>query len=244
MIVCFDLETTGLDKSKDFIIQIAAIKIDPETQKVVDKLNEYVKPIGSYTISLAAYFKHGIKPEFLEDKPTLKELAPKIIEFFDGCDIMTYNGTRFDIPFLKVELNKVGYDIDFTKRNCIDVFLEEKRRNGNTLEATFERYFGKTMLEFGLEAHNAYSDIKATYGIYKKQLEEAPVVYENMIGEDGVIDIMDFRGQMVPCFTIGKYRQISVEFVAEIDQGYLIWCCSDKSKFMKSTKDFIANYIK
>ena len=44
MIVCFDLETTGLDKTKDFIIQIAAIKIDPETQKIVDKLNEYVKP--------------------------------------------------------------------------------------------------------------------------------------------------------------------------------------------------------
>lgn len=243
MIVCFDLETTGLDRSKDFIIQIAAIKIDPETQKVVDKLNEYVKPNGNYSISLAAYFKHKIKPEDLEDKLTLAELAPKIIEFFDDCDIMTYNGTRFDIPFLKSELNRNGFDIDFTQRKCIDVFLEEKKRNGNMLEETFYRYYGKTMEEFGLEAHNAFSDIKATYGIYKKQLETGPVDYQPMFGEDGVISLMDFQGTVKPCFNVGKYRQISLEYVAKIDQGYMLWAISDKSNFLPSTKEVIKQYI-
>ena len=157
---------------------------------------------------------------------------------------MTYNGKSFDIPFLKNELNRNGFDIDFTKRKIIDVFLEEKRRNGNKLEETFKRYFGKTMEDYGLEAHNAFSDIKATYGIYKKQLESAPVEYENMIGEDNMIDLMEFQGEIKPCFTTGKYRQISIEFVAKIDQGYLIWCCSDKAKFFPSTKEFIKNYIK
>ena len=67
-LVIFDLETTGTDKSKDKIIQIAAIKVvDGE---IVDSINEYVQPIGQYTISYGAYFKHKITPQFLSDKPS------------------------------------------------------------------------------------------------------------------------------------------------------------------------------
>ena len=73
--ISFDLETTGLDKSKDQIIQIAANKYDYENFEIVDQLNIYVQPMGSYTIGLGAYFKHNIKPEFLQDKPYLKDVA-------------------------------------------------------------------------------------------------------------------------------------------------------------------------
>ena len=65
IITVFDLETTGVDKTKDQIIQIAALKIDTDTNKIIDELNQYIQPTGSYTISLAAYFKHNITPKFL-----------------------------------------------------------------------------------------------------------------------------------------------------------------------------------
>ena len=39
IITVFDLETTGVDKTKDQIIQIAALKIDTDTNKIIDKLN-------------------------------------------------------------------------------------------------------------------------------------------------------------------------------------------------------------
>ena len=35
-IVVFDLETTGLNKSKDYIIQFAAIKVDANKRKIID----------------------------------------------------------------------------------------------------------------------------------------------------------------------------------------------------------------
>lgn len=243
-IVCFDLETTGLDRTKDQIIQISMIKFNSQTFEIIDVFDSYVQPIGNYTIGLGAYFKHGIKPENLVGKPHLSDIAQNIIDFIGDNDILGFNSCRFDIPFLKTELNKYGYDIDFTTRKCYDSFKEESRRNGNTLEKTFERYVGHSMIEEGLEAHNALSDIKATIEIFKHQNNISPVEPEQMYGEDGVINDMDFMGEIKPCFTLGKYRQLSVEFVSTIDQNYLRWCVSDKCSFVESTKNFIKQYIK
>lgn len=238
----FDLETTGLDKTKDQIIQIAIKKIDKDTFETIDTYHSYVQPMGSYTIGYGAYFKHGITTDFLKDKPFLKDIAQDIINFFGDDDVAGYNSNRFDIAFLKNELNKYGFDIDFTKRNCYDMFKEEQRRNGNKLEDTFKRYTGKTMSEFGLEAHNAMSDIDATIEIFRHQNKISPVIPEKMYGEDGVITDMEFCGEIKPCFNIGKYHGVSIEFVAKYDQNYLNWCVN-KSGFLENTKNIIRQYI-
>lgn len=242
-IVVFDLETTGLDKSKDFIIQFAAIKIDREN-KLIDSFNTYIQPVGNYNISIQAYLKHGLTPEFLSDKPYFKDVAQKIINFFAGCDLLTYNGCSFDIPFLKNEFERIGIDYDFMKHNCYDAFLEEKRRNGNKLEETYKRYKGKTMEEAGLKAHDALSDIKATYSIFYAQQRNQPYGPEKMLGEDNALTMMDFKGEIVPCFNIGKYKGLSIAFVNTFDKNYLAWCLSDKCNFVKSTKKVIENILK
>ena len=41
-IVVFDLETTGLDRTKHQIIQFAALKIDTETNKILADINLYI----------------------------------------------------------------------------------------------------------------------------------------------------------------------------------------------------------
>ena len=244
-LVIFDLETTGLDKTKDQIIQFAGMKIDTDTNQVIEQFNQYIQPVGNYTISLGAYFKHGITPEILKDKPHLQNVAPMILKFFSDADnILTYNGNSFDIPFLKNELNKYGFDINFTNKNCYDAFLEEKRRNSNTLESTYARYKGKTMEEAGLTAHDAFSDIKATYSVFVAQQRQEGYGPEHIYGEDGVITDMMFLEEMQPCFAFGKYRGISVKYVTEHDQNYLQWCVSDKSNFVQSTKKYLKQFIK
>ena len=93
----FDLETTGLDRTKDQIIQFAGIKINTDTHEILETIDEYIKPVGNYSIAIAAYFKHHITPEFLSDKPTMYEVGPKIEKFFEGVDnILTFNGNGFD----------------------------------------------------------------------------------------------------------------------------------------------------
>jgi len=243
-LVVFDIETTGLDRTKDQIIQFSAIKIDTETNKIVEEINEYIQPVGNYQINYGAYFKHGITPEFLKDKPHFKEVAPKIIKFFDNDGILTYNGNGFDIPFLLTELNKYGFKFDVMNRPIYDAFLEEKRRNGNSLEETYKRYRGKSMEESGLKAHDALSDVKATYSVFYAQQKHKAYEPEHVYGEDGVITDQEFRGEVKPCFNIGKYKGLSVEFISQVDQQYLNWATSDKCNFVENTKKFIQQYIK
>lgn len=242
-LVVFDLETTGLDKQKDYIIQFAAIKVNQETGEIIDSKNLYIKPNGNYTISIQAYFKHGLKPEDLMDKPTLVEVADEILSFFEGCDILTYNGCSFDNSFLATELARNNKEFSSLNYNCYDAFLEEKRRNGNQLGQTYQRYTGKTMEEAGLQAHDALSDVKATYEIFKAQQEQQPYGPEHIISDDNFIVEKEFRGQQIECFNVGKYRDLSVEFVASIDQNYLNWCINGQNTISKSTKKFIKKFI-
>ena len=44
MIVCFDLETTGLDRYNDKIIEIAMVKFDEKTLEVVDRYSTFIDP--------------------------------------------------------------------------------------------------------------------------------------------------------------------------------------------------------
>lgn len=239
----FDLETTGVNKDKDHIIQFAAAKADPETLAVTDTYMTYVRPDGAFEIGLGAYFKHGITPDFLKDKPTFAEVAPKILAFMDGCDIVGYNHKQFDIPMLKIELKRCGMDFDFMRTDVYDVFLEERRRRGATLGDVFRQYYGKDMSEAGYDAHNALSDVCATFDVMKAQMKESPVKAENMYGEDNFITDTEFRGNVLPCFKFGKYRTVPIEYVAAHDQNYLRWCV-ESSNLMDSTKKYISGFLK
>ena len=242
-IVAFDLETTGLDKTKDYIIEISAVKFDPKTMVIIGEYSKYVQPEGAYSISIQAYMKHHITPEFLKDKPYFFEIADEIIEFIGDCDILTYNGSSFDIPFLQAELGRCGRHIDFLNKQCWDACLEERRRNGNTLEATYQRYAGKTMEDAGLSAHEALSDVKATIFVFTKQQEKQAYGPEAMYGEDNFIVNSECNGQMQPCFNVGKYKNLPISYVSTIDQGYLNWIV-EKGEFAQSTKNYVKQYIK
>lgn len=243
-IICFDLETTGIDKSKDSIIQFAGIRINQETNKITKTLNLYIKPKGNYSISLAAYYVHGITAAFLDDKPTFEEVAPEIREFFAGdVDILGYNACSFDLSFLAIEFERIGQEFTLMDHDIYDAFYEEKRRNGNTLGDTFKRYYGMTMEEKGLKAHDALSDVKATYMVYVAQQKQKEYGPEEILTEDNIINLQEFKGELKPCFTVGKYRAIPLSIVYDLDRGYLDWILSDRCKFSPSTKKYVNDFI-
>lgn len=241
--VVFDLETTGLDKEVDQIIQFSAVKVD-ENFNVIDTINKQICPDGNYSISIMAYMKHGIHPDMLKDKPHLSEVADEIVDFIGDCAVITYNGTSFDIPFLNNALKKIGKHIDFLNRDCYDVYAEERRRFGMHLEEVFKRYVGESMEDHGYVAHDALSDSKATLDIFTRQLADKRFEYktEQLITEDNVIVNSLFQGKEQPCFNVGKYKYLPVSYVASIDKGYLSWCVY-KAGFADTTKDYIKQYL-
>ena len=136
-LVVFDIETTGLDREKDHIVQFSAVKYDSENPSNTETYTTYIQPEGSYNMSITAYVKHRISPEFLKDKPKFADVAQDILDFFEGCSLLTYNGLSFDAPFLKREFKEVGIEWNFSEVPFYDSFLEEKRRSSHKLEDTY-----------------------------------------------------------------------------------------------------------
>lgn len=221
-----DIETTGTNKTTDWIIQFAAIKVDTDTNKIIDKINLLIRPAENYVMGIGAYIKHNIHPDSLTDKPTFKEVAQQIYDFLGNDPILTYNGVSFDLPFLMNEFARAGISFKPSDRVCYDAFKEEQRRHNNRLESAFERYCGRTMEAAGLEAHDALSDVKACYAVYKHQNETEPVEPEVLLTDDNTLVMQEFNGEQTPAFCFGRYKDVPVSIVKQVDPSYITWLLS------------------
>lgn len=103
-LIVFDLETTGFDFEKDRIVEIAAMKIAPDS--IAEKFHRRVNP--GIPIPKTATDVHGITDEAVKDCPTFIrfEICVELMEFFNGCDLAGFN-VNFDISFLRAELARI-----------------------------------------------------------------------------------------------------------------------------------------
>ena len=58
------------------------------------------------------------------------------------------------------------------------------------------------MEDAGLTAHDALSDVKATYSIFLSQQKIKAYGPEKIFGDDNVIMLNVFKDEIVPCFNI------------------------------------------
>lgn len=93
-----DIETTGLDKFCR-VVEFAALKI--RNHKIVDQLSILINP--GCSIPLEASKVNHITDEMLFDKPSIKEVSPKIYSFI-GDDILVAHYAKFDIGVLNRQL--------------------------------------------------------------------------------------------------------------------------------------------
>lgn len=106
-IICFDIETTGLEYLRgDRCIEIGAVEVI-DGQITNNSFHEYINPDGKI-IPPDSYMVHKISNAFLEDKPKMAEIAPKFLEFIGDSPIVAHNGFDFDFPFINHELSMMG----------------------------------------------------------------------------------------------------------------------------------------
>lgn len=111
-LIIFDVETSGLDKETDKIVQFSAIKCKVEDGNLVEvaRLDQYInQPIYDENKVIPGhngdpdstfYDLTGITKEMLADKPTEAEAFPIIRDFLgDNPNILAYN-TPFDYGML------------------------------------------------------------------------------------------------------------------------------------------------
>ncbi|MCX7123750.1 MAG: DNA polymerase III subunit epsilon [Gammaproteobacteria bacterium] len=100
--VILDTETTGLSPQKgDRIIEVGLLEL-VNRRPTGRSLQFYFNP--DRMVDAGALRVHGISNEFLQDKPRFYELAPQIMEFVTGAELIIHNA-EFDLGFLNYELS-------------------------------------------------------------------------------------------------------------------------------------------
>ena len=223
-IIFFDLETTGVDVSKDRIVEICYIKVWPNGNEVSRTMR--INP-GMH-IPEQSSAVHGIKDEDVKDCPLFKDVAKDIANDFMGCDIAGFNSNRFDLPMLAEEFLRAQVDIDLTRHRAIDVQVIYHKLEQRTLSAAYKFYCGENLED----AHSALADTRATYNVLKAQLdhyEDLPNDMEALSKESSFTNNVDFAGRIVydangnEVFNFGKYKGMPVDAVLDRDPGYYGW---------------------
>jgi len=95
--VVYDTELTGLDRKKDEIIAIGAVRISSLQIDLSETFHYYVRPENiDHT---QATLIHKITPEQLKEAPPLSDVLPRFLEFV-GSDLLVGHYVWIDTTFL------------------------------------------------------------------------------------------------------------------------------------------------
>jgi DNA polymerase III epsilon subunit-like protein len=111
-----DLETTGLDVSKQEIIQLSAVLLDKKTLKEKAFFNAYVKPSKWLNRDLESMRINGIKKEWLDAAPPLKQVLKEFNAKFNAKTlVLSFYGGLLDMDFLRAAYKKhnVQWQFDY-----------------------------------------------------------------------------------------------------------------------------------
>ena len=223
--ICFfDLETTGINVTKDRIVEISILKIYPDGKKESKTwLINPEMPIPAHATSI-----HGITNEKVADKPVFKAVSKLIYNMIKDSDLAGFNSDRFDIPLLAEEMLRANIDFDMKNRVAIDVQTIFHKMEQRTLSAAYKFYCDKNLES----AHSAEADAHATYEVLKSQLDRYTDLDNNMRSLAAFTtrkQAADFAGFITydekarEVFSFGKHKGRRVEEILEEEPGYFGW---------------------
>ena len=93
--IVLDVETTGLDYTKERMVEFAAIRL--ENGKMKDRFETLINP--QQHIRKSSMAVHGITEDDVKDAPTEAEVMPMILDFIGDYPIVAHN-VIFDYSFI------------------------------------------------------------------------------------------------------------------------------------------------
>lgn len=136
--IVLDTETTGLNPNQGHrLVEVAAIELCD--RKVSDRsFHRYLNP--EREIDEGAASVHGLTLDRLQDEPKFAEIAPALLEFISGAELIIHNAP-FDMGFLNAELARAG--LPLLENPVIDTLKVAKDLHPgkkNNLNALCDRY--------------------------------------------------------------------------------------------------------
>jgi DNA polymerase-3 subunit epsilon len=237
-IAFIDLETTGVSIGSDRIVEISILKLLPDGNEEVYtyRINPTI-PIPAESSAI-----HGIYDKDIKDCPTFKDMAPKLFQIIDPCDLAGYNSNKFDIPLLVEEFLRVELDFEMQNRKCVDVQNIFHKMEQRTLSAAYRFYCNKEIVN----AHSAEADVRATFDVLMAQLQKYDSLQPNvnfLHTFSSMNDNVDLAGRIVrdkkgiEVFNFGKHKGKPVLDIFKNEPSYYNWMM--EGDFPLSTKRVI-----
>ena len=106
-IVCFDLETTGLDKRREVIIEIGAVVL--KNGEITERFQTFVQP--DRPLSMEIVKLTSITDEMLQDAPSQQEALEQFLRFVGNRPLAAHNA-EFDMGFLAEGCKRYGLPLE------------------------------------------------------------------------------------------------------------------------------------
>ena len=237
--ICFfDLETTGINISKDRIVEISVLKIFPNGN------NESKTWLVNPKIPIPAEVSniHGITDDMVVNEPSFDSIGVHVKDMIDKCDLGGFNSNKFDIPLLAEEFLRNEIDFNLENVKCIDVQNIFHKMEKRTLGAAYKFYCQKDLID----AHSSKADTLATFEVLEAQIEKYSELENNVdflsdfSSRNKSVDLAGFiiyNKDNIPCFSFGKHKGKTVDFIIENEPGYLGWILN--SDFPMYTKKIL-----
>ncbi len=186
-IVCFDIETTGLNVKYEAITEIGAVIL--RNGEIVDTFQTFVNPNRRLTPEIIGLT--GITDEMLKDAPQPKEALQAFLSFAGDRPLAAHNA-EFDIGFIRENCKKEGLPFDPTYIDSL--ILAQNLLQDLThfkLDVVAER------LKLPAFNHHRASDDGATVGYML-------VPFFKMLRERGLSRIQQINEEMLKLRPLGK----------------------------------------
>lgn len=179
-LVIFDIESTGAVWDRDRVIDLAAIRVEPDGRHaaVSFRFNPEM-PIPPEATAI-----HGIRDEDVAGAPLFRDRVDDVDAVFRDADLGGFNICRFDVPLLKQEFKRAGRVFETRGRHMVDAQRIYHMKERRDLTAAVRFYLG----EDHAGAHGAMADAEATWRVLQRQLE----VYPDLPGDVAAIEQLCF----------------------------------------------------
>lgn len=148
LLAVVDVETTGLSRKHDRVVELAAVVMDGDGE-IVSEFESLINPdrdVGPTNI-------HGLSAEDVKDAPRFADVAGLFVQNLMGVVALAGHNVRFDLGFLDAEFLRIGTSLPKCPTICTMKYMGRRR-------------LCECCQEFGIpldeEAHRALGDARAT----------------------------------------------------------------------------------
>lgn len=148
LLAVVDVETTGLSRTRDRVVELAAVVMDTNGE-IVSEFESLINPDRD----VGPTYIHGLTAEDVGDAPRFADLAGLFVDALTGVVALAGHNVRFDLGFLDAEFLRIGSWLPECPAIC-------------TMKFTGRRKLVECCKDFGIsidgEAHHALGDARAT----------------------------------------------------------------------------------